>query len=123
MLSKKITITTTQLDTHEVVSGIVFIETMESGVIGGPVYTSLYPKGIQIKNETAISVGFTLIASDEEFNDYVEDDTNFDLIVLADHEAINFTDWYPIPRAKYLIVKGVASSSDTDLDIYFINYV
>jgi len=122
MYSKKLSFTTTQLNTHNVQSGVIPITMAPSGIVGGPKPYLMYPRAMQILNTTGQTINFGLLDSDAQFVEYQASTTNFQLVPINNNGSWTVNTLYPLPRSKHLLVQCPSGTVTTGLDVHFMSY-
>jgi len=123
MYSKTITFSQAALNTTDVQSGNISMLFTPSGIVGGSMPNYKYPRGMQFKNSTGQAIKIGLIDSDQQLAEYHADNSNFDLVSVANGDSWTINNLFPLPRSKYILVQCPTGSSSAALDVDFIMFV
>jgi len=121
MKNKTITITADQINTDVPIMVDASMSLYQTTINDGTVSGVIYPKEIQVINSTGCDLEYNFMANDNEYNDYLDDGTNYDFIHLPNETTLE--DNNVMNRCKYFIVKKESGLATSDLRIDFINYV
>lgn len=87
--------------TNEIVDSYITVESPT----GKP--SERYPKRLQFTNNTGVLIGFNILSNAEEVEEYQTDQTNFDLIRVANGSQLKFSDIHPMPTMYRLVISDV----------------
>ena len=122
MKNKTATVSSAQINAATDVKIDATITITRPSVREGNQTITLYPKRIQIRNQTGATIGFNILSSAEEEAEFDADDTNFEYISLANNTTLTFADVYPIPTPYKILIIGIAGVAASDLTVEMINY-
>lgn len=123
MKNKTFTITTDQLNNSGTIiintSMILYQTTINQGYVSGVIF----PNEMQTINSTGIDLEYNFMANDDEYNDYLDDSTNYDFIYFPNNSTLE--DNNVMNRCKYFLIKkqNELDEAESNLRIDFINYV
>ena len=123
MYSKTISFSQAALDTNAVQSGIIPMRFDPSGTIGGSDPHYKFPRAMQFKNSTGQAIKIGLISTDEQLAEYHADNTNFDLVSIANDDIWYANNVFPLPKSKHLLVQCPSGATSAALDIDFMMFV
>lgn len=119
MRNLKFTVTAAQLNAlTPVVVDTVLSETTYTPT-GDSTTAHFYPLQLYIPNNSGTDILFNTFESLEEYNAYVADPTNYQLLPVLNGNALSNSD---VPQLYRLIIQGATATATQDLIIYCINY-
>lgn len=121
MKNKNFTVAQANLTAHTVqtIDTALYVQrTTPEGTVDIP----LYPKRIQIKNTSGITIGFNIISNSGELGQYQADPTDFAMIEVANNTTVAFSDIYPLPTPAAILIQGISGSATGNLVVQAINY-
>lgn len=86
---------------------------------------SLYPREIQVFNNSGTEIEYLFLNGDEEYQEYLLNQTNFDFVRLPDGAYLQDDGRHLAKSTKFLVRKntfGVQGTADANLCVEFINY-
>ena len=120
MYNKTVTVTTAEL-----ASGVVEIDTTMTKVTSsnkeGISSGTLYPREIQVINNCGVDLEWNMLANETEYNEYVDDSTNFGFILLPSTDILQ--DEKRVNKCFKFLVRPISGQVATaDLRLDFISY-
>lgn len=122
MKNKNFTVTSTNIETGnpQVIDSIPIGETISpvNNNDNNPVYY-YYPQRLIIKNTTGADIGFNVFENTAEYNAYVADSTNYQLIRIANNTTYEFLD---LPKTEKIVIQKTSGTASSNLLVQCINY-
>jgi hypothetical protein len=123
MFNKTVTVTTTELSSGVVaVPATLLVNRKREDLSRGWFSGTLYPRELQIVNNTGADLEWSIMSSEEEYQDYVLNSTEpeFGFVLLPNLEVLQ--DEKRTNRMTYFLVKPAAGqTASANLRIDFIN--
>lgn len=121
MRNKIIPVTVAELNAHtnKVVTAYMDIASVGSGGVTETI--KYYPKKVQFINATGNAVKVNIFSSEEEYQLFVADPTNYALFTIANNTTQIWTSSTILPPAFKIVVLGTATAS-ADFTIEAICY-
>lgn len=123
MYNKTVTVTTTELLSGVVVVPATITINRKREDLEGWFSGTLYPREFQIVNTTGCDLEWTMMASEAEYQDYLNNisEPEFDFVLLPDTEILQ--DEKRINKMVYFLIRPVSGNTPTsNLRIDFINH-
>ena len=122
MKNKTFTVSTALLDTNTVQVVETYLDITTTVFTGNSEIKRHYPVMMQMINGTGQTIKYNIFSSSEEYAEYVEDATNFDLVTLHNSEKIFWRASQNMPIPYKLVIQMPAGTSSTAFIIECINY-
>ncbi|MCP4650373.1 MAG: hypothetical protein GY853_09890 [PVC group bacterium] len=121
MKNKQVTITADQINNSGLITIDATMKVYQNTINYGVTERTLYPKELQIINESGANLEYNFFANDEEYSGYVKDPTDFTFISLPNNYFTQ--DDGVLNRCSTFVIQRVGDVATGNLRIDFINYV
>lgn len=122
MKNKTFTVTTTQLNTHNIVEVDTELDLTITSPIANTDTRKYFPKKIRFINTTGVTITANIMSSSDEYSDYLLDSTNYDFFSIFNNTSESFTTPGIIPSAYKILVLCPSGTASTNLSIECIGY-